>query len=104
MINHAIIIECLYVVTFMYETSESLMKVKKMATLTVRVDEELRERMKRLKHVNWSEVIRDSIRKKIEEDVGRNLAEAILLNEKLRKIAPEGWDSARVIREWRLKR
>ncbi len=80
------------------------MKVKKVATLTVRVDEELRERMKRLKHVNWSEVIRDSIRKKIEEDVGRNLAEAILLNEKLRKIAPEGWDSARVIREWRSKR
>lgn len=78
--------------------------MKKVATLTVRVDEELRERMKRLKHVNWSEVIRDSIRKKIEEDVGRNLAEAILLNEKLRKIAPEGWDSARVIREWRSKR
>jgi Arc/MetJ-type ribon-helix-helix transcriptional regulator len=59
-----------------------------MKTLTVKVDEELRERMKRLKHVNWSEVIRESIRRKIEEENGRNIAEAVLLNEKLRKPAP----------------
>jgi Arc/MetJ-type ribon-helix-helix transcriptional regulator len=75
-----------------------------MKTLSVKVDEELRERMKKLKHVNWSEVIRESIRKKIEEENGRNIAEAVLLNERLRRAAPEGWDSAKVIREWRLKR
>jgi Arc/MetJ-type ribon-helix-helix transcriptional regulator len=75
-----------------------------MKTLTVKVDEELRERMKKLKHVNWSEVIRESIRKKIEEENGRNIAEAVLLNEKLRKPAPKAWDSAKVIRGWRLKR
>jgi Arc/MetJ-type ribon-helix-helix transcriptional regulator len=73
-------------------------------TLSVKVDEELRERMRRLKHVNWSEVIRESIRKKIEEENGRNIAEAVLLNERLRKTAPEGWDSTNVIREWRSKR
>jgi len=60
--------------------------------------------MKKLKHVNWSEVIRESIRKKIEEENGRNIAEAVLLNEKLRKPAPKGWDSVKVIRGWRLKR
>jgi Arc/MetJ-type ribon-helix-helix transcriptional regulator len=70
-------------------------------TLSVKVDEELREHMRRLKHVNWSEVIRESIRKKIEEENGRNIAEAVLLNERLRKAAPEGWDSTKVIREWR---
>ncbi|MEM2995376.1 MAG: hypothetical protein QXI91_05110 [Candidatus Bathyarchaeia archaeon] len=75
-----------------------------MKTLTVKVDEELKERMKKLRHINWSEVIRESIRKKIEEENGRNIAEAVLLNEKLRKAAPEGWDSAKVIREWRLKK
>ncbi|MGC9094000.1 MAG: hypothetical protein ACP5IM_00095 [Candidatus Bathyarchaeia archaeon] len=75
-----------------------------MKTLSVKVDEELRERMKKLKHVNWSEIIRESIRKKIEEENGRNIAEAVLLNERLRRTAPEGWDSAKVIREWRLKR
>jgi len=75
-----------------------------MKTLSVKVDEELRERMKKLKHVNWSEVIRESIRKKIEEENGHNIAEAVLLSERLRRAAPEGWDSAKVIREWRLKR
>lgn len=75
-----------------------------MKTLTVKVDEELREHMRRLKHVNWSEVIRESIRRKIEEEKGRNIAEAVLINERLRREAPEGWDSAKVIRDWRLKR
>jgi len=75
-----------------------------MKTLTVKVDDELKERMKRLRHVNWSEVIRESIRRKIEEENGRNIAEAVLINERLRREAPEGWDSAKVIREWRLKR
>jgi predicted CopG family antitoxin len=74
-----------------------------MKTLSVKVDEKLRERMKELKHLNWSEVIREFIRKKNEED-GRNIAEAVLLNERPRKVSPEGWDSARVIRGWRLKR
>lgn len=75
-----------------------------MKTLTIKVDDELKERMKRLRHVNWSEVIRESIRRKIEEENGRNIAEAVLINERLRREAPEGWDSAKVIREWRLKR
>ncbi len=34
----------------------------------------------------------------------RNVAEAVLLNERLRRKAPSGWDSARVIREWRGRR
>ncbi|MEM3718487.1 MAG: hypothetical protein QXD45_00465 [Candidatus Bathyarchaeia archaeon] len=68
------------------------------------MDEELRESMRRLRHVNWSEVIRESIRRKIEEENGRNIAEAVLINEKLRKAAPKGWDSTKVIREWRLRR
>ncbi|MEM2987831.1 MAG: hypothetical protein QXK26_02165 [Candidatus Bathyarchaeia archaeon] len=75
-----------------------------MKTITIKVDEELREQMKKLKHVNWSEVVRESIRKKIAEENGRNIAEAVLINERLRRVAPSGWDSAKVIREWRLKR
>ena len=75
-----------------------------MATLTVRIADDLREEMKKLSYVNWSEVVREAIRKRVEEEKGRNLAEAILLNERLRRRAPEGWDSAKVIREWRLRR
>jgi len=70
-----------------------------MKTLIVKVDDELKERMKRLRHVNWSEVIRESIRRKIDEENGRNIAEAVLINERLRRETPEGWDSAKVIRE-----
>ena len=75
-----------------------------MSTVTVRVPREIRELMKKYRNVNWSEVVREAILKKIREESERNLAEAVLLNEKLRRKAPEGWDSVKVIRNWRRKR
>lgn len=72
--------------------------------VSVRVDEKLKQEMEKLKSINWSEVIRDTVEHKIKEEGGRNLAEAVLLNERLRKKAPEGWDSTRVIKLWRQKR
>jgi len=71
--------------------------------MTVRIDEELREAMRKLSYVNWSEVVREATRRRVEEG-DRKLAEAVLINEKLRRKAPEGWDSAKVIRERRLRR
>ena len=81
-------------------TSMSLLVVR------VRVDERLgawRE-MGRLSHMNWSEVIRETLERKVKEEGDGSLAEAVLLNEKLRKRAPEGWDGAEVIRAWRRRR
>ena len=75
-----------------------------MAIISVRVSDEIRKRMDRLKHINWSEVIRRAIIKTLEEEEGRNLARAVLLNEKIRKKAPEGWDSTEIIRYWRQRR
>ena len=75
-----------------------------MPLVTVRVDERLKREMERLSHINWSEVIREALERKVKEESGRSLAEAVLLNEKLRKRAPEGWDSAEVIRAWRRRR
>jgi len=75
-----------------------------MPLVTVRVDERLKREMERLSHINWSEVIREALERKVKEESGRSLAEAVLLNEKLRKKAPEGWDSAEVIRAWRRRR
>jgi len=69
--------------------------------VSVRVSEEIKRRMDRLKHINWSEVIRRAIIKVLEEEEGRNLAKALLINEKIRKKAPEGWDSTELIRFWR---
>ena len=68
------------------------------------MDERLKREMERLSHINWSEVIREALERKVKEESGRSLAEAVLLNEKLRKKAPEGWDSAEVIRAWRRRK
>ncbi len=75
-----------------------------MAIISVRVSDEIKKRMDRLKHINWSEVIRRAIIKTLEEEEGRNLARAVLLNEKIRKKAPKGWDSTEIIRYWRQRR
>ncbi|MBN1762780.1 MAG: hypothetical protein JW878_06870 [Methanomicrobia archaeon] len=75
-----------------------------MPVVTVRVDEQLKREMEKLKHINWSEVIRNTVEAKIKEGSSRNLAEAVLLNERLRKKAPEGWDSTREIKRWRQRR
>lgn len=72
-----------------------------MAVISVRVSDEMKKRMEKLRHVNWSEVLRQAIVRVLEEEEGRNLALALLLNEKVRKKAPEGWDSTEFIRRWR---
>jgi len=72
-----------------------------MVVISVRVNEEIKKRMEKLKHINWSEVIRKAIIEVLEEEEGRNLARAVLLNEKIRKKAPKGWNSTEVIRFWR---
>ena len=72
-----------------------------MSIVSVRVSEEIKKRMNKLKHINWSEVIREAILKALREEEGRNLAKAVLINERIRKKAPEKWDSTKVIRSWR---
>jgi len=57
-----------------------------MASITVRVPERLRREMRRLRHVNWSEVIRKSIEERISlEQVarGRDRARIIEANRKV---------------------
>jgi len=70
-------------------------------SISVRVPEEIKEKMQELKHINWSERIRELILKIIEQEENKNLAKALLMNEELVKEAPEGWDSTELIRYWR---
>ncbi len=72
-----------------------------MAVVTVRVDEETKRRMEELGEINWSEVLRDGIRRKLKEEEGRNLARAVVLNDRLQRPAPKGWDTVRALRDWR---
>ncbi|MEM2661226.1 MAG: hypothetical protein QXK55_08235 [Nitrososphaeria archaeon] len=72
-----------------------------MALITVRVDEELKKRMSRFKNINWSEIIRKAISDVLKREEERNLAIALLLNEKNVITPDEGFSSVEVIRKWR---
>lgn len=79
------------------------MDVGKMVRTSVAIPESLKKKMDKI-DVNWSAVIRDAVRKRLEYEHEKNVAEAVLINEKLRRKAPEGWDSTEVIRTWRDRR
>ncbi len=75
-----------------------------MSTIVVRIDPEIKKRMKKYSYINWSEIVRKAIIEKLYEEERKNIAEALLINEKLRRKAPEGWDSTEVIRSWRRRK
>jgi len=68
---------------------------------TVRIPRELKERMDRLSHVNWSDVVRRALEERVRvEEVKRAL---VVMNEVSRKARP-GKPLAEVIREFRDRR
>jgi len=78
--------------------------------VSFRIDKKLKERMDRLKHINWSEVIRrvivETIRREEARLRGKNydrMRWASLKTEELRRHV-EGWSSVEEIRKWREKR
>ena len=75
-----------------------------MTNISVRIDPELKEKMDSLKHLNWSEIIRKAIKLEIQNQTETNKARAVLLNEKIRKIAPENFNSVNIIRKFREER
>ena len=42
-----------------------------MEIITARIDRETKEKMKKLSYINWSDVIRDSVIRKIREEESR---------------------------------
>ena len=75
-----------------------------MANFSIRIDQELKKKMDSLKHLNWSEIIRKAIRTEIQNEIEINKAKAVLLNEKIRKIAHENFNSVEIIRKFREER
>ncbi len=57
--------------------------------------------MERFKHINWSEVARQAIIRVLGQEENRNIAKAVLLNERSIIIPDEGYESIEAIREWR---
>ena len=74
-----------------------------MAIITVRIDDELKRRLAKFKHVNWSEVVRQAIIRVLEQEEAQNLAKAVLINERNIITPDEGYSSLETIREWREK-
>ena len=69
-----------------------------MSNVTVRVPEELKDRMQRCKDINWSEVARQAFEEAARrEEIQRAAAEM----DKLRVESKIKWDGTREIRKWR---
>ncbi len=82
--------------------------VTMMPIITVRIDEDMKRMMDKLRHINWSEVIRNAISKRIEEEMRRKIDRRRLLwastiTDTLRRRGV-GWSSVEEIRRWRESR
>jgi len=81
-----------------------------MAIVTVRLDEKLKAKMEKLRHVNWSEIIRSAIAERI--SLEESLAGARSINfdllrkamhdqDRLRSKTSGRWSGSEEIRKWR---
>lgn len=71
-----------------------------MHTVTVKVDEKLKKKMSTVK-INWSEYVREAIRRRIQHEERRRAAEKLLESLKVGEhVAPKGFIN-RTIREMR---
>ncbi|MGV9172913.1 MAG: hypothetical protein ACOC44_08355 [Promethearchaeia archaeon] len=75
-----------------------------MVTISVRISPELKKKMEKFKQINWSEIMRSAIKREIKSHTKSNRAKAVLINEKIRKKAPENFNSANIIRHFREER
>ena len=78
-----------------------------MEIITARIDCETKEKMKKLPHINWSNVIREAIIKKIQEEEAKEqiidknvLREGLVIASTVRK-SNKWWNSTEEIRKWR---
>lgn len=72
-----------------------------MSIFSLRLPKELREKMKKMAHINWSEILRSVIEETIEAENSKNLALAVLFNERHQINPDPHWNSTDEIRKWR---
>lgn len=80
-----------------------------MDTVSAKVEKETKEKMKKLSYINWSEVIRDTLKSRIEEEESRRrsldmdlIREGVEIAASVRKTA-RNWNSTEEIRKWRAR-
>lgn len=79
-----------------------------MATVSLRVPDDLKKEMDEHGEINWSAVIRSNIEEEIEQLEARNIGHAVATSERLSNEIDEDdvqhENTAETIREWREKR
>ncbi len=73
---------------------------ERLVRTTITLPASLKEKMDQT-DTNWSEAIREMISQRIEEEGQTDMAEAVILNERVRRPAPKDWSSLEVIKQWR---
>jgi hypothetical protein len=76
---------------------------ERLVRTTITLPQSLKEKMSHIE-VNWSEEIRQMISERVEEEGKADMAEAVILNEKVKRQAPKNWNSLAAIKEWRKRR
>jgi len=72
-----------------------------MASITVRIPEQLKKDMAKIRDVNWSEILRRAIEQELKRT---RMQEASRTIDELKAKSKIEWDSVKVIRQWRDKR
>lgn len=80
-----------------------------MPVVNFRIDEALKEKMDRLKHLNWSELLRKYVKKVVMEEEsrlgeGKNRVRILGASrdiDELRQRTPRDWKGAEVVIRWR---
>ncbi|MDW8358969.1 MAG: hypothetical protein RMK31_00085 [Candidatus Caldarchaeum sp.] len=81
-----------------------------MSVVSFRIDDELRRKMRRLSHINWSEVVRKAIAERValEEALGsmrkldlEAVETAVKGIDRLRSKTSGRWSGAEEVRKWR---
>ncbi len=75
-------------------------KREKLVRTTFTIPSSLKEKMSEADE-NWSEVIREILTQRLEEEGNADMAEAVILNERVKRPAREDWSSLQVIKQWR---
>jgi hypothetical protein len=78
-----------------------------METISTKIEKDTKEKMRKFSYINWSEVIRESIKSRIEDEESRTRAidrskikEAFEIAASVRRPS-KGWNSTTEIRKWR---
>ena len=73
---------------------------EKLVRTTIAIPLSLKEKMSQADE-NWSQVIREVLIQRFEEEGEADMAEAVILNERIRQPARKDWSNLEAIKQWR---